>query len=142
MTCGTHGDATIEEVKPIRVVEELKKDKVIVLAGFQGVDPNTKDVTTLGRGGSDTTAVSMAAFFQCSSCEFKKDTEGVFDTDPNTQPNAVHRPEVSWDEIIELTKAGAPFLHYKAAILAKEKNLPLIISHAHKPQGRKTIVKN
>ena len=142
MTCGTHGDASILEVKPIRVVEELKKDRVIVLAGFQGVDPVTKDVTTLGRGGSDTTAVSMASFFQCKVCEFKKDTEGVFDKDPNKDASANHRELVTWDEIITLTKAGAPFLHYKAAMLAKEKLLPLEISHAHKPQGRKTIVKN
>lgn len=141
MTCGNHGDAAILEVKPTRVIEELKKDKIIVLAGFQGVDPTTKDVTTLGRGGSDTTAVSMAAYFNCSQCEFKKDTEGVFDIDPNTQPQATHRPEVSWDEIIALTKAGAPFMHYKAAILAKEKGIPLEISHAHKPLGRRTLVK-
>ncbi|MCB0377979.1 MAG: aspartate kinase [Bdellovibrionales bacterium] len=140
MTCGTHGDASILEVKPIRVSEALQQNRVVIIAGFQGVDPKTKDVTTLGRGGSDTTAIAMASHFQCAKCEFKKDTEGVFDKDPNTHGDAIHRPEVSWDEIIELTEQGAPFLHVKAARMAKELNMPLEISHAHKPQGLKTLV--
>ena len=141
MTCGTHGDASILDVKPIRVIEELKNDKVVVIAGFQGVDPQTKDVTTLGRGGSDTTAIAMAAHFGCSQCEFKKDTEGVFSKDPNQFPDAEHLSELTWDQTIELTKKGANFLHLKAAKLAKEMQMPLVISHAHKPEGLYSLIK-
>lgn len=140
LTCGTFGDAEIQEVKPIRVTEELNKKKVVIIAGFQGVDPVTKEITTLGRGGSDTTAIAMAAYFQCKKCEFKKDTEGVFTDDPNQNPRAIHRPKLTWDEVIELTRAGAPFLHSKAARLAKEKQMPLEIAHAHKPEGRNTLI--
>ena len=142
MTDDEHGNANIVEVKPIRVVEELKQDKVVILAGFQGVSPKTKDVTTLGRGGTDTTAIAMASHFGCSLCEFKKDTEGVFSDDPHKNKKAEHFEKLSWDKVIELTKNGAPFLHYKAAIMAKDKQVPLEISHAHKPEGRKTRVQD
>ncbi len=140
MTCGTHGDAEILEVKPIRVQEELKNDRVVILAGFQGVDPKTKEITTLGRGGSDTTAIAMASHFQARKCEFKKDTEGVFSADPHQFPEATHHPKLSWDQVIELTEAGSPFLHVRAAKMAKKLKMPLEISHAHKPQGKKTII--
>ncbi|MEO0483394.1 MAG: aspartate kinase, partial [Planctomycetota bacterium] len=140
MTCGTFGNAEIKEVKPIRVAEEIKKDRVVIIAGFQGVDPETKEVTTLGRGGTDTTAIAMASHFGCSICEFKKDTEGVFTADPHRNPQAQHHKQLSWDQIIEMTEAGAPFLHHKAALLAKEKRMPLKISHAHKPKGLFTLV--
>jgi aspartate kinase len=141
MTCGTHGDADIQEVKPIRVEEELLKKKVVILAGFQGVDPKTKDITTLGRGGSDTTAIAMAHYFQCAQCEFKKDTEGVFTEDPHSNPRAQHIEHLSWDEVIKLTEKGSPFLHVKAARMAQQKQMPLVLSHAHKPQGRRTNIR-
>lgn len=140
LTSSTHGNAEIIDVKPVRVNEELEKNRVVILAGFQGVDPKTKEITTLGRGGSDTTAIAMAAHFKCAKCEFKKDTEGVFTADPHSNPKAIHHKTLSWDEVVEMTKAGAPFLHYKAAILARDKKMPLEISHAHKPDGMKTIV--
>lgn len=142
MTCGTHGDAEILEVKPIRVEEEVNKEKVIIIAGFQGVNPQTKEITTLGRGGSDTTAIAMASHFGCSKCEFKKDTEGVFTDDPHTNPNAEHLPNLTWDQVIELTEKGSPFLHVKAARMAKSKQMPLEISHAHKIKGLKSIIRN
>lgn len=142
LTCGTHGDAEILEIKPIRVEEEIQKNKVVIIAGFQGVDPTTKEITTLGRGGSDTTAIAMADHFGCEYCEFKKDTEGLFNKDPHTHADAEHLPHLSWDQVIALTQEGAPFLHFKAATLAKQKKMPLEISHAHKSQGRKTIVSN
>ena len=140
MTDGKHGDADIVDVKPIRVVEEVEKEKVVVIAGFQGVSPDTKDVTTLGRGGSDTTAIAMAHFFKCSSCEFKKDTEGVFDKDPNQHQDAQHFANLSWDEVLTLTEKGAPFLHHKAAAMAKKLQVPLVLSHAHRPSGKATKV--
>jgi aspartate kinase len=140
MTCGTFGDARILEVKPIRVQEALNNKKVVIIAGFQGVDPVSKEVTTLGRGGSDTTAIAMASFFKCQLCEFKKDTEGVFSQDPHQYPSAQHRPQLSWDQLIELTLKGAPFIHHKAALMAKAKQMPLEISHAHRPNGLSTRI--
>lgn len=141
-TSGIHGNAEILDVKPIRVNEELQKNRVVILAGFQGVDPITKEITTLGRGGSDTTAIAMAAHFSCAKCEFKKDTEGVFTDDPHANPKAIHHKKLSWEEVITMTKEGAPFLHYKAAIMARDKKMPLEISHAHKPDGLKTLIEN
>lgn len=142
MTCGTHGDAEILEVKPIRVEEEVKKGTVVIVAGFQGVDPTTKDITTLGRGGSDTTAIAMASHFKCEKCEFKKDVEGVFSDDPHKNPEAEYFPKLTWDQVIDLTEKGSPFLHVKAARMAKKMKMPLELSHAHKPQGLKTLIKN
>jgi len=140
LTDGVHGDASIIEVKPVRVVKELKKDKVVVIAGFQGVSPDTKDVTTLGRGGSDTTAIAMASHFECASCEFQKDTEGIFSQDPHAFPNAEHIPKMTWDQIVQLTESGSPFLHHKAALLARDRRMPLVLGHAHRPDGLKTYV--
>ncbi len=140
MTCGTHGNADILEVKPIRVDEEIRKNKVVIIAGFQGVDPTSKDITTLGRGGSDTTAIAMASHFRCVKCEFKKDTEGVFSEDPHKNPKAKHFPLLTWDQIIEMTEGGSPFLHVKAARMAKSLQMPLEISHAHNPEGKKTKI--
>lgn len=140
MTCGTHGNADILEVRPIRVEEEIKKGRVVIIAGFQGVDPNTKEITTLGRGGTDTTAIAMATHFSCARCEFMKDTEGVFSDDPHQNPEAKHIPNLSWDEVVRLTEAGSPFLHEKAARLAQKNKMPLLIGHAHKQEGRTTLI--
>jgi len=140
ITTGQHGDANISEVKPYRVVEEIKKNKVVVLAGFQGVNSETKDVTTLGRGGSDTTAIAMASYFKCANCEFMKDTEGIFDKDPHVYPEAKHIDQLSWSEILQRAKKGEPFLHEKAAQMAFDKKLPLILRHAHRPNGKVTTV--
>lgn len=140
LTCGTFGDAQILAVKPERVQQELEANKVVVIAGFQGVDPVTKEVTTLGRGGSDTTAIAMAAYFNCPVCEFKKDTEGVFDKDPHLHKDAKQLSELSWDQLVELTKKGSQIIHHKAALMARSKQMPLLISHAHKPEGLSTRI--
>src|ERR1700741_5064534 len=86
MTDDSHSQARIVDVKPIRVREELERGKVVVLAGFQGVNPVTKEITTLGRGGSDTTAVAMAAALKAESCEIIKDVDGVCSADPHIVP--------------------------------------------------------
>ena len=140
ITDGVHGDASIVEVRPTRVVEALQQSKIVIIAGFQGVSKETKDVTTLGRGGSDTTAIAMASHFRCASCEFKKDTEGIFTKDPHKFPDAQHIPKMTWSEIVEATQKGSPFLHHKAATLAQQEQMPLILGHAHKPEGLFTRV--
>ena len=88
LTSSAHSNATILDIKPIRIEAALEKNQVVVLAGFQGVNPKTKEVTTLGRGGSDTTAVAVASHFQATACEILKDVPGVFSADPKRIPEA------------------------------------------------------
>ncbi len=89
--------------KPIRVEESLKTDKVVILAGFQGVSPITKEITTLGRGGSDTSAVAMAACFHAERCEILKDVPAVFSADPHIVKTARPLHELNYDQLMEMT---------------------------------------
>jgi aspartate kinase len=126
-TCGDHNQARIQKLQPFRVEEELKKNKVVVLAGFQGVNPETKEVTTLGRGGSDTTAVAMAAHFQAKSCQILKDVEGVYTADPRVAPMASPLPKLSYDCLLEMCYWGAKVVHHRAVSLALTQGVPLFI---------------
>jgi len=89
-TNSIHNKARITDVKPIRIEEALKENKIVIVAGFQGVDPETKEITTLGRGGSDTTAVSLATYFKADICKTLKDVDGVFNCDPKTNKHSKH----------------------------------------------------
>lgn len=129
LTSNDHGDAELIGIKPFRVEQHLKEGTVVVLAGFQGVCPETKEVTTLGRGGSDLTAVAMAAHFESDYCEFRKDTEGLFDKDPHKDPKAQVVKHMSHDELIKLSQTGASCIHQKAASYAREKSVSLKFSH-------------
>jgi aspartate kinase len=91
MTDGSHSSARILDVRPIRVREELDRGRVVVLAGFQGVNPVTREITTLGRGGSDTTAVAMAAALKAERCEIIKEVDGICSADPRIVPDAKPR---------------------------------------------------
>jgi acetylglutamate kinase len=88
MTDGSHSDARIVDVRPIRISDELNRGNVIVIAGFQGVNPETKEITTLGRGGTDTTAVALAAKFVAARCEIIREVDGVGTADPQIVPTA------------------------------------------------------
>ncbi|MCB0391423.1 MAG: aspartate kinase [Bdellovibrionales bacterium] len=127
-----HNNARIKEIKPIRVEEELNKNKVVIVAGFQGVNPITKEVTTLGRGGSDTTALALAKHFK-GDCYVYKDVPGVCNADPNIYKNAKTIQNLSHDQLIELCQSGARVLHLRAAELAKEINLNYRIVDADNP---------
>ena len=140
MTDASHSNAHILSVKPIRVEEELKKGSVVVLAGFQGVNPDLKEITTLGRGGSDTTAVAMAAHFKASICEILKDVDGVFSADPKIVKEARHLPELNYEQLLEMTFWGAKVLHYRSVELADRCGVTLRIALTH-GRGRETIVK-
>ncbi len=139
LTDGSHNDATILNIKPIRIEEELKGEKVIVIAGFQGVDPKTKEITTLGRGGSDTTAVALAAHFGASSCEVFKDTDGVYSADPNSVDGTIHYDRLSYSQAMKLSANGAKVLHHKCVEFAKEKQTPIIVSASHY-NGKTTLI--
>jgi len=136
LTCGNHNDASIKAIRPYRLEESLNNKVITILAGFQGVNPDTKDVTTLGRGGSDTTAVALANYFNAPYLELIKEVDGVYDKDPNANEDAHHFKTLSHDKLIELTKDGAKVVHHKAAELAKKLKVELHIGNKNK-----TIVK-
>lgn len=119
MTDSVHTKAKITEIKADRVREELKKDKIVVVAGFQGVTPD-QEVTTLGRGGSDTTAVALAAALKADECEIYTDVDGVYTADPRIVPNARKLPVISCDEMLELASSGAKVLQSRSVEFAKK----------------------
>ena len=127
MTDSSHQGANIMEIKPIRIDEAIKENKLVVLAGFQGVDPKTKEVTTLGRGGSDTTAVAMAAHFNVATCEMYKDVKGVYSQDPNQNNDAQFYPQISHAELLKLCNDGAQVVHERAVKMAQDKNIEIAI---------------
>lgn len=131
-TDNSHNNARILNIKPIRVEEELTKNNVVVLAGFQGVDPITKEITTLGRGGTDTTAVAFAIYFKTNICEMCKDVDGIQTADPKLVTNIKPLPKLNYKELLEMTYWGAKVLHYRAVELAKRYGVELKISLAHK----------
>lgn len=131
LTDDAHTNARVIDVKPIRIESELKAGKIAVLAGFQGVSPVTKEITTLGRGGTDLSAVCMAAYFKAKRCEILKDVDGVLSCDPKVVNNARRIPKMSFEVLRELTFWGAKMLHHRAAELAAVVGQPLWIGLAH-----------
>lgn len=130
MTDGAFSNACIKELKPIRVEEALNARKVVVLAGFQGVDPTTKEITTLGRGGSDTTAIAMAAHFKANRCEILKDVQGVFAADPKIVPHTPILKKLSIDKLYEMCFWGAKVLNYRSVDWARRFGVPLFVGHS------------
>jgi aspartate kinase len=120
----THGRARIVDVRSERVAEALEAGKVVIVAGFQGVSPS-QDTTTLGRGGSDTTAVALAAALNADVCEIYTDVEGVFTADPRIVPEAVKRHRLSYEEMLELAASGARVLAARSVEYARNNNVPL-----------------
>src|SRR5512138_2124579 len=123
ITTDSHSSARILEVRPFRVQEELARGKVVIVAGYQGVSAR-KEVTTLGRGGSDTTAVALAAALG-ADCEIYSDVAGVFTADPRVVPDARRLDALSYDEMQELAHAGAKVLNAQAIEFAKEKGIAI-----------------
>jgi aspartate kinase len=124
ITNDRHVDARIIEVRPFRVQDELNRGKVVVIAGYQGVSYR-KEITTLGRGGSDTTAVAMAAALGAEWCEICSDVDGVYTADPRVVPHARRIGELSYEETQELAEAGAKVLNAEAVAFAKEKGIAI-----------------
>jgi aspartate kinase len=120
----THGRARIVDVRVDRVIEALDAGKVVIVAGFQGISPS-QDTTTLGRGGSDTTAVALAAALDAEVCEIYTDVEGVFTADPRIVPEAVKRDRVSYEEMLELAASGAKVLAARSVEYARNNSVPL-----------------
>jgi aspartate kinase len=127
MTDDSHSSARIVEVRPIRVREELGRGRIVVLAGFQGVNPVTKEITTLGRGGSDTTAVAMAAALQAQYCEIIKEVDGVCSADPRIVADAKPLAQLDFASLSEMCFWGAKVLHFRSVALAQSQNVPLVL---------------
>ncbi|MCM3162903.1 aspartate kinase [Metabacillus litoralis] len=123
-TESTHGNARITNINPQKINKELEKGKVVVVAGFQGVAVEGQ-ITTLGRGGSDTTAVALAAALKADKCDIYTDVTGVFTTDPRFVKEARKLESISYDEMLELANLGAGVLHPRAVEFAKNYNIPL-----------------
>ena len=117
-TDGIHGNARILGLEGDRILRELERGKVVVVAGFQGIGPNG-DITTLGRGGSDTTAVALAAFLKADVCQIFTDVDGVYDRDPRRYPQAHRFERLSYDRMLQLIDDGAQVLHDRSVELAK-----------------------
>ena len=124
ITNDRHVDARIIEVRPFRVEDELARGKIVVIAGYQGVSYR-KEVTTLGRGGSDTTAVAMAAALDAEYCEICSDVDGVYSADPHVVPAARRIGALSYEETQEMAEAGAKVLNAQAVEFAKEKGIAI-----------------
>lgn len=136
-----HTDARIVEIKGKRLYEALKQNKIPIIAGFQGVSLN-REITTLGRGGSDVTAVALAAFLNANCCELYKDVSGVFTENPKVFSNVKHIPMISYQEMAELTTAGSEILHPRACALASKYNVPLLIKSFLRKDYSTMITKN
>ena len=139
LTDDLHSNARIINLKPVRVEAELSRGHVVILAGFHGVSPVTKEITTLGRGGSDTTAVAMAAHFKAERCEIRKDVDGVHSADPNVASGTRHLPHLHYLALLDMAFWGAKVLHYRSVELAYLLRIPLHIGLAH-GDGPKTVI--
>src|ERR1700755_489257 len=127
MTDGSHSAARIVDVRPIRVREELDRGRIVVLAGFQGVNPLTREITTLGRGGSDTTAVAMAAALRAERCEIIKEVDGICSADPRVVPHAKPLRRIDFAALSDMCFWGAKVLHFRSVELAQNQNVPLVL---------------
>ena len=125
ITDEAYGKARIIDVTPSRIRDTVARGSVAIVAGFQGVNPSTNDVTTLGRGGSDTTAVALAASLKADVCEIYTDVDGVFTADPRIVPTARKLDRVSYDEMLELAASGAKVLVLRCVEYARRYGVPI-----------------
>jgi aspartate kinase len=131
ITTSVHGRARIIDVTPGRLKGALDEGSVVIVAGFQGVSQDTKDVTTLGRGGSDTTAVALAAALYADVCEIYTDVDGIFTADPRIVPNARHIRQITYEEMLELAACGAKVLHLRSVEYARRAGLPIHVRSSY-----------
>ena len=138
-TTSAHGNARLKRIDTERIRRELDSKKIVVVTGFQGVD-KYDDYTTLGRGGSDTTAVALAAALHADACEIYTDVDGVYTADPRKVPKARKLKEITYDEMLDLATLGAGVLHNRSVEMAKKYGVPLVVrSSLNNSEG--TVVK-
>ena len=137
-TDGVHGNARILQIDPRRIRKELDAGNVVVVAGFQGIDPEG-DITTLGRGGSDTTAVALAAALQADRCQIFTDVDGIYDRDPRKYRDSIRFTKISYEKMLRLIENGAQVLHDRSVELARDNGLKIQVLSAF-TAGPGTIV--
>lgn len=142
ITTSAHGRARIIDVTPSRIREAIDGGAIAIVAGFQGISQDTKDVTTLGRGGSDTTAVALAAALEADVCEIYTDVDGVFSADPRVVPSARKLKTVTYDEMLELAAAGAKVLHLRCVEYARRFDLPIHVRSSFSSHEGTWVVKD
>jgi len=140
LTDGDYKKARIVRIETSRVREDLEKGYVVVVAGFQGIDKKN-DINTLGRGGSDTSAVALAAALQADVCEIYTDVDGVYTTDPGIYDRARRMKKVSYDEMLEMASAGAKVLHPRSVELAKKYGVPVYVKSSFNDEGGTLVTK-
>ena len=142
ITTSAHGRARIIDVTPGRIQEALSEGAIAIVAGFQGISQDTKDVTTLGRGGSDTTAVALAAALEADVCEIYTDVDGIFSADPRVVPNARKLKTVTYEEMLELAASGAKVLHLRCVEYARRYDLPIHVRSSFTTNEGTWVVKD
>ncbi len=125
ITDSVHGKAKIIDVTPGRITQAIGEGHIVIVAGFQGVSADTKEITTLGRGGTDTTAVALAAALEADVCEIYTDVDGVFTADPRIVPSARKLTKVSYEEMLELAACGAKILHLRCVEYGRRYDIPI-----------------
>jgi len=141
ITCENHSDARIIDMTPRRVREVLNKGQIAIVAGFQGVS-RKGEITTLGRGGSDTSAVALAVALGARAVEFYKDVEGIFSADPKKDKNAKILPTLTYKQALQLARNGAKVLHARSIELAEQNGVQLAIHSFNQPDKVGTVVGN
>lgn len=137
-TDDTHGNARVRALVSNRIREELEQGKIVVVTGFQGIN-EAGDMTTLGRGGSDTTAVALAAFLKADLCRIYTDVDGVYDKDPRKFPDAVKFDRIGYEAMLALARGGAQVLHDRSVELAMQHKVPIQVLSSFRP-GPGTMV--
>ena len=140
LTDGDYKKARIVKIETSQIKEDLKKGYIVVVAGFQGVDKKN-NINTLGRGGSDTSAVALAAALEADVCEIYTDVDGVYTTDPGVYDRARRMKKVSYDEMLEMASAGAKVLHPRSVELAKKYGVPVYVKSSFNDEGGTLVTK-
>ncbi|UDY23725.1 aspartate kinase [Nocardioides sp. Kera G14] len=141
ITDAEHGRAKIIDVAPSRITAALQEGAIAIVAGFQGVSQTTKDITTLGRGGSDTTAVALAVALGAEVCEIYSDVDGIFTADPRIEPRARKVPRISYEECLEMAAQGAKILHLRCVEYARRYDMPIHVRSSFSEKEGTWVVK-
>ena len=141
ITDAEHGRAKIIDVTPGRIEGALEAGAIAIVAGFQGVSQTTKDITTLGRGGSDTTAVALAVALKADVCEIYSDVDGFFNADPRIEPRARKVPRISYEETLEMAAQGAKILHLRCVEYARRYDMPIHVRSSFSDKEGTWVVK-
>lgn len=139
ITDNIYGNANIIKINTEKILNELENNKIVIVAGFQGIT-KSGDITTLGRGGSDTTAVALASYLKAEKLYIYTDVDGVYSEDPNLNPDAKKYDTISYDKMIEMAESGAKVLHTKCVKMAKENKVPIIVKSTF-VENEGTVVK-